>query len=204
MVYCIMMLFLGMISGFAFGSDTVAYIGVCGASICFIVAIIQEYIKLRVYKNIKGLPYRCKKIDKIVIRYSRMSRLRTDIEETFTIEEIMSGLIDFYRARINLTSAEYEAVRYLRDKIVQQIKISKLNIAECRRLNMYLVVFFDMVAPFSKCCKDGGYPTSSSVESRKESYRIKARKLIMNNKIFSRDWNRLFNKFFCEFMLNNT
>ena len=113
----------------------------------------------------------------------------------FTPAEIISGLVNLSEAKQKLSEFEYFYILV----VYKVYKRMCLDYFGFLGLCFDLIAHFDMVAPFYQYCGNDALQLEKSLEDEKSSYRAKAKKLLEEKLIFSKQWMELHEEFLKKF-----
>lgn len=193
--YLLFALFLGMIvGGFALGNNTVGIIGVVFAIVDAIVGISLTYFKNKRMKE----EYALEQLFRTPRKIQNLTE-NPQVAEIFTIAELSRAVVNLFDALQNLTDTEYIYLRKIYDKYQNDVSIVKVTYKEYLSYCDKLISNYDMVVPYYKVCGSSALNLAEIYEEDKQPYRIKAKNLIDNGKLFSDEWRLLNMEFFEEF-----
>ncbi len=192
--YILFAAFLGvMIGGFAFGNNTVGIIGVTLAVVDAIVGIAITYFrnKANITKSTVQLQNNVRKIQHLTAEpYAT---------ESFTIAELATGVVNLLDGLHTLSSNEYFYLKKIYDAYQHDLSRITVTYQGLMSYSDKIISNYDMVVPYYKVCGKSGFSIAELLEENKLPYRVKAKILIDNGKLFSNEWKELNLKFYEEF-----
>ncbi len=198
-VTCILeAMFIGMIiGGFSGGNNTVGIIGVVLALLGTIAGIAAAYYKNK-RKEREGN-------EQLFLTPQKIQHLIADPQsrETFLIAELESCVVDVLDALHELDDRDYFYLKKIHDSYQRDICCITVTYKEYIECCERIISNYDMVVPYYKVCKDPGISLAAMPEEGKIPYRIKAKNLMDDGKLFSDEWKLLNAKFYKEFYEGN-
>ncbi len=168
---------------------------VCGIAGVIFYLIKKKTKKIQKFENVlKDILINSVKTSEKVSRISA----NKGVAEKFGINDLVCNMLDVGYMLQELKESEFEyvdkAFKILNDKYEDKY----LNFDNYNKLYREIAIDFDMVIPYYKICKEG-CPVVRYNDIGKDEYREKARKLLDNGLMLSRQWFELKNDFYNTF-----
>ena len=191
MVYFLIMVFFGfIIGGFTAGNNTFGIIGIVGVVFLTVFGLTTNYLKHKKLDN---------SVNEIFNYVRKIDTIKNGGTAFFTISEISSGIVNLLDAQKNLSEQEYFYVLVVYKMFEKNNKTLQLDYHGFLGVCDEIIAHFDLVAPFYKFCGNDGMQIGKLIDSNKTKYRIRAKKLIEENKMFKEEWQELHDEFLKEF-----